>query len=154
MTCIFFLLNPICIRRKKNCVSTNPTDLVSNARLCYFLSVKMQNKKVKHRPLTKHLYFHKITGPTLFFSGEKNRKIKKKKFLLPTNLFFFGMLVETQLFFTPYCPFPYCIFVIIAYDALYNKILLNPFIPEFLKWTFPFLNLDLSTDAYSGYNLK
>ena len=24
----------------------------------------------------------------------------------------------------------------------------NPFIPEFLKWTLPFLNLNLSTDAY------
>ena len=35
---------------------------------------KMQNKKAKHRPSTKYLYFHKITGPTLFFSGEKIEK--------------------------------------------------------------------------------
>ena len=53
--------------RNKRCVSTNPTDPVSNARL---LSVKMQNKQVKHRPSTKYSYFHNITGPTLFFSGE------------------------------------------------------------------------------------
>ena len=46
-----------------------------------FLSVKMQNKKVKHRPLTKYLHFHKITGRILFFSGEKI----EKKFLLPTD---------------------------------------------------------------------
>ena len=60
----------------------------------------MQSKKVKHRPSTKYLYFHKITGPILFFSGEKKRKIKKKKkkFLLPTDHFVFSMLVETQLF--------------------------------------------------------
>ena len=45
---------------------------------CYFLSVKMQNKKVKHCPSTKYLFFffccfffHKIKDPTLFFSGEK-----------------------------------------------------------------------------------
>ena len=44
----------------------------------YFLKIKMQNKKkkkkkkrVKHRSSTTYLYFHKITGPTLFFSGEK-----------------------------------------------------------------------------------
>ena len=60
------------MRKKHSCVSTNQTDPVFNARLCYFLSVKMQNKKkVKHRPSTKYLYFHTITGPTLFFSGEK-----------------------------------------------------------------------------------
>ena len=60
----------------------------------------MQNKKVKHRPSTKYLYFHKITGPTLFFSGEEEKKKKKKKkieknikkeFLLPTDQFFFSM---------------------------------------------------------------
>ena len=54
----------------------------------YFLSVKMQNIKVKHRPSTKYLFFfHKITGPTLFFFWRKNRK--KKKFLLPTDQIFF-----------------------------------------------------------------
>ena len=58
----------------------------------------MQNKKVEHPPSTKYSYFHKITGPTLFFSGEK---IEKKKFLLPTDHFFFSILVKTQLFFTP-----------------------------------------------------
>ena len=66
---------------------------------CYFLSVKMQNKKVKHRPSTKYWYFHTITGLTLFFSGEKNRKIKKSFSYLLTKLFF-SMLVETQLFFS------------------------------------------------------
>ena len=35
----------------------------------------MQNKKVKHQPSAKYLYFHKITGPTLFFSGERIEKI-------------------------------------------------------------------------------
>ena len=78
----------------------------------------MQNKKLKHRPSTKYPYFHKITGPTLFFSGEeiekkkkkkkknkqtnkKKKKKKKKRFsYLPTN--FFSILAETQLFFTPY----------------------------------------------------
>ena len=30
----------------------------------------------------------------------------------------------------------------------------NSFIPEFLKWTFPFLNLDLTTDANRGFSLK
>ena len=66
----------IYIRRKKNksCVPANLTDPVSNTRLCYFLSVKMQNKKVKHQPLTNYLYFHKITRLTLFFSGEKKEK--------------------------------------------------------------------------------
>ena len=55
-------------------------------------SVKVQNKNVKHRPSTKHQYFHKITDPTLFFSREK---IEKKN--LPTDQLF--MLVETQLLF-------------------------------------------------------
>ena len=27
------------------------------------------------------------------------------------------------------------------------KIMLNPFIPKFLQWTLPFLNLDMSTEA-------
>ena len=67
-----------------------------------FLSVKMQNKQVKRRSsTTKYLYFHTITGPTLFFSGEKNKK-NKKKFLLSIDQIFFSMLVETQLLFTPY----------------------------------------------------
>ena len=35
-----------------------------------------------------------------------------------------------------------------------NKYILNPFIPEFLKWTLPFLNLDMSTDANRGFSLK
>ena len=47
----------------------------------------MENKKVKHRPSTKYLYFHKITGPTLFFSGEKTEN--KKKFHIPTDQIFF-----------------------------------------------------------------
>ena len=74
-----------------------------------------------------YLYFHKITGPTLFFSGENNNKKNKKKktgptlffsgennnnnnnnnnnysnnkkFLLPTDQFFSIILVETQLLF-------------------------------------------------------
>ena len=60
----------------------------------------MQNKNVKHRPSTKYLHFHKITGPFLFFSGEKieKKKKKKKKILLLTDQFFFSMLAETQLF--------------------------------------------------------
>ena len=68
----------------------------------------MQNKKVKHRAITKYLHFHKITGPTLFYSGEKKlknnkkkkkKKKEKKKFLLPTDKFFFSTFVETQLYF-------------------------------------------------------
>ena len=64
------------------------------------LSVQMQNKKSKAPTLNKIPYFHTITGPTLFFSGEKNRKIKKiiKSFsYLPT--FLFSILAETRLFF-------------------------------------------------------
>ena len=39
---------------------------------------------------SQFLYFHKITGLTLFLSGEKKiEKKKKKKFLLPTDQFFF-----------------------------------------------------------------
>ena len=34
----------------------------------------MQTENVKHRPSTKYLCFHKITGSTLFFSGEKKKK--------------------------------------------------------------------------------
>ena len=30
----------------------------------------------------------------------------------------------------------------------------KPFIPEFLKWTLPFLNLDLYYDANRGFSLK
>ena len=30
----------------------------------------------------------------------------------------------------------------------------NPFIPQFLKWTIPFLNMDLSTDANRSLSLK
>ena len=48
----------------------------------------MQNKKVKHRPLTKYLHFHKITGPTLFVSGENKRKIKKKASTTYRPIFF------------------------------------------------------------------
>ena len=71
-----------------------PTDPVSNTLLCYFLSVKMQNKKLKHRPSTKYLYFHKITGPTLFFSGEN----RNKKFLLPTDQNFFQHVSRNSYF--------------------------------------------------------
>ena len=84
------------MRRKKSCVYTNLTGPVSSIRLCYFLSVKMQiEKKVKHRPLTKDLDFHKITGPTLILFLEKKIMIIKT-FHLPTN--HFSMLEETQLF--------------------------------------------------------
>ena len=38
---------------KNSCVSTNPTDPVSNTRLLFFLSVKMQNKKSKAPTLDK-----------------------------------------------------------------------------------------------------
>ena len=80
----------------------------------------MQNKKVKHQPSTEYLYFHKITGLTPFFSGEKIEKLKKS-FPQPIDqIFFFSiMLAETQLlfffvmffffffffFFTPYMEF-------------------------------------------------
>ena len=30
----------------------------------------------------------------------------------------------------------------------------NPFIPEFLKWTLPSLNLDISTAAKNGFHSK
>ena len=49
---------------------TRPTLPVSIIRLCYLLISKMQNKKVKHQLSIKYLYFQKITGPTLLFSGE------------------------------------------------------------------------------------
>ena len=32
--------------------------------------------------------------------------------------------------------------------------LANPFTPEFLKWTLPSLNLNMSTDANRGFSLK
>ena len=66
----------------------------------YFLSVKMQNIKVKHRPSTKYLFFFfvKLQARPCFFSGEKIEK-NKKKFLLPTDQIFFNMLAETRLFF-------------------------------------------------------
>ena len=32
--------------------------------------------------------------------------------------------------------------------------LINPFIPEFLMWTLPSLNLDMSTDGKRGFSLK
>ena len=68
------------VRRKKYCVSANPTDPVSNTRLCYFFyQLKCKITEVKHRFSTKYLYFHKITGPTLFFSRVKIEKKKKKK---------------------------------------------------------------------------
>ena len=35
-----------------------------------------------------------------------------------------------------------------------NELELNHFIPEFLKWTLPFLNLDLSTDGNMDFSLK
>ena len=55
---------------KNGCVFASPADPDS----AIFLSVKMQNKKAKHRSSTKYMYFNKITGPTLFFSGEKIEK--------------------------------------------------------------------------------
>ena len=61
----------------------------------------MQNKKVKHQPSAKYLYFHKITDPTLFFSMRKNRKMKKSFSYLLTK-FFYSMLAETQLQFNLY----------------------------------------------------
>ena len=30
----------------------------------------------------------------------------------------------------------------------------NPFIPAFLKWTLPSLNLDMSADAKRGFSIK
>ena len=83
-------LKPSFTRRKKIGVFplARPT-LFQTPDSVIFLSVKMKNKNIKHRPSTKYLYFHKTTGPTLFFSEEKNRKIKKKKVFLPTDQFFF-----------------------------------------------------------------
>ena len=79
------------VRRKQNrCVSTNPTDPVSNTRLCFFLSVKMQNKKVKHRPSTKYPYFRKIAGSTLFFSGEREREREREKSFSYLPIIFFS----------------------------------------------------------------
>ena len=43
-------------RKKENkhsCVSASPADPVSNIRLCYFLSVKMQNKRSKAPTLNR-----------------------------------------------------------------------------------------------------
>ena len=81
------------LRRKKK-IAVFPLTLLTlfHTLLCYFLSVKVQNKKVKHRPSTKYLYFYKITGPILFFSGEKQKN--KKKFLQPTDQIFYSMLVD------------------------------------------------------------
>ena len=40
-------------------------------------------------------------------------------------------------------------------EILYFRILVvNSFIPKFLKWTLPYLNLDMSTDANKGFSLK
>ena len=64
----------------------------------------MQNKKEKHRPSTKYLYFHKITGPTLLFFWRKNRKINKSVSYLPTK-FVFSILVETHFLRLITCPF-------------------------------------------------
>ena len=36
---------------------------------------------------------------------------------------------------------------------IYSKCI-NASIPEFLKWTLPFLNLDMSTDSNRGFSLK
>ena len=80
---------PILLSQKNSCVSANLTDPVSNTWLCYFLSVKTQNKKVKHWPTTKYLYFHKIKSLTPVLFRRKNRKIKKK-FLLRTDQIFFS----------------------------------------------------------------
>ena len=66
---------------------------------CYFLSVKMQNKKVKHIPSTKYPYFHKITGPTVCFSAEKLEKVKKKFSYLLTNFFFQHVILFLFFFF-------------------------------------------------------
>ena len=35
-----------------------------------------------------------------------------------------------------------------------SQYLINPFILELLKWTLPFLNLDLTTDENRGFSLK
>ena len=35
-----------------------------------------------------------------------------------------------------------------------NGISFNPFIPRFLKWTLPFLNLDMSIDVNKRFSLK
>ena len=43
--------------------------------------------------------------------------------------------------------------LIFGYTKYFLNIL-NPFIPEFLKWSLPFLNLGLSTDANRGFSLK
>ena len=96
------LINLDLLRRKKiNRVSANPTDPVSNTRRCYFLSVKMQNKKAKHQSSTKYLYFHKITGQALFlFFGEK--KINKVFFFLPTDQVLFQHVNGNTAIFMPY----------------------------------------------------
>ena len=33
-------------------------------------------------------------------------------------------------------------------------LIINPFIPEFLKWTLPFLNLDMPADAKRVFSLE
>ena len=80
-------------------VSTHLNDPVSNTRLL-FLSVKCKNKKSKTPTLNKISVFSYLIAATLFFSGEKNRKIIKKKVSPTYRPFFFSMLMETQLFFT------------------------------------------------------
>ena len=85
------------IRHKKKIAVFTLTQLILfQTSDCYFLSVKMQNKNVKHQPSTKYLYFHKKKTWSCSFL-EKNRKIKK--FLLPTDQFFFQHVNWNTAFF-------------------------------------------------------
>ena len=123
-TCLF--------RRKKIAVFPLTRQILFQTPDCYFLSVKMQNKKVKQGPSTKYLYSHKITGLTLFFYGEKIKKKKsfskkKKSFsYLPTK-FFFSMSVETQLLFFFFAPYRNWV---IKEIVVCNKILCLLFVSE------------------------
>ena len=85
-----------CLLRRNKIVEFPLTRLCFKHPILLCFISKNANKKVNHRPSTKYLYFHKITGLSLFFSGEKKNR---KNVLIPTDQIFFSMLVETQLFF-------------------------------------------------------
>ena len=114
-----------------------------------------KNAKQKSKALILNKIPVFITGPILFFCGEKKRKeTLKKKFLLPTDqIFFFSILAETQQFFTPNwkftgCQVPHLLMVLIPYINSLNLSWIKK------KMSIIFRNMEPVTNSQVVFYLK
>ena len=102
-------------------------------------SSPVMRRKTRKRPCLKGLKsLRKMRG-----------KQAKKKLKPPERVVNPGDKVPVEIWYTfSSCDVMWQVMIFILLQTY-----LNPYIPKFLKWTVPFLNLDMSTDANRGFSL-